>query len=38
MRTFDSAIQDSANILQTNKITTDQLKEAATRYGPPSLV
>ena len=39
MRTFDSAIQDSANeilrILQTNKITTDQLKEAATRYGLP---
>ena len=39
MRTFDSGIQDSANeilrILQTNKITTDQLKEAATRYGLP---
>ena len=36
MRSFDSTVQESANevlrILQTNKITTDQLKEAATRY------
>ena len=39
MRSFDSTVQESANevlrILQTNKITTDQLKEAATRYDLP---
>ena len=37
MRTFDPKVQDSAKevlrILQTSKVTTDQLKEAATRYG-----
>ena len=39
MRTFDPTVQESAKevlrILQTNKVTTDQLKEAATRYGLP---
>ena len=39
MRTFDPTVQESAKevlrILQTSKVTTDQLKEAATRYGLP---
>ena len=39
MRSFDPAIQESAKevlrILQTSKVTTEQLKEAATRYGLP---
>ena len=41
MRSFDPVIQDSAKevqvlrILQTSKVTTEQLKEAATRYGLP---
>ena len=39
MRAFDPAIQDSAKevlrILQLGKVTTEQLKEAATRYGLP---
>ena len=37
--TFDPAVQESANeilrLLQTSKVTTQQLKEAATRYGLP---
>ena len=37
--TFDTEIQESAKevtrILQTSKVTTEQLKEAATRYGLP---
>ena len=39
MRTFDPTVQESAKqvlrILQTSKVTTDQLKGAATRYGLP---
>ena len=37
--TFDPTIQEAANdvvrLLQTSKITTQQLKDAATRYGLP---
>ena len=37
--TFDPAVQEFANeilrLLQTSKVTTQQLKEAATRYGLP---
>ena len=39
MRTFEPKVQESAQevlrFLQTSKVTTDQLKEAATRYGLP---
>ena len=39
MSTFDPAIQESAKeairLLQTSKVTTEQLKEAAARYGLP---
>ena len=39
LRSFEPKVQDSAQevlrILQTSKVSTDQLKEAATRYGLP---
>ena len=39
MRTFEPKIQEAAQeilrLLQTSKVSTDQLKEAATRYGLP---
>ena len=39
MRSFEPKIQDAAQeimrLLQTSKVSTDQLKEAATRYGLP---
>ena len=38
--TFDPAVQEAATqvlrMLQTNKVSTQQLKDAATRYGLPS--
>ena len=39
MRTFEPKVQEAAQeilrLLQTSKVSTDQLKEAATRYGLP---